>query len=84
MKTGARSTPPGSQGRERGVDEIHVDDAFMEDGESDTRTVLVAKHAQIESLLATVVPVKGMPHEFPGRRVRAFCRELGLEARTSS
>lgn len=63
---------------ERGVDEINVDCGFVGSAESDTKTILVAKHLQTKSLLATVVPMKGMSHEFPAKRIRAFCRELGL------
>eukprot|EP00974_Lingulodinium_polyedra_P055804 5367180-Lingulodinium_polyedra.AAC.1 len=38
----------------RGVDEVHVDYCFVGDAESDTKTILVAKHVQTKSLLATV------------------------------
>lgn len=63
---------------ERGVGEIHVDYGFVGSAESDTKTILVAKHLQTKSLLAMVVPMKGMSHEFPAKRIRALSRELGL------
>lgn len=60
----------------RGSGDIRVD--LRGGGESDTRTEFVAKHVQSKSLLVALMSTKGMTHEFPARRVRALCRELGL------
>ena len=45
-----------------------------------TRCIVVAKDYSSESVMASVVPVKGSSHEFPAKRINAFLRELGLEA----
>lgn len=67
------------QDGERGVDELHVDYCFMGSADSETRTILVAKHIQTKALMGSVVPIKGASHEFPAMRIKAFCKELGLE-----
>ena len=41
---------------------------------------MVAKDYSSNSVMASVVPVKGSSHEFPAKRINAFFRELGLEA----
>ena len=65
---------------DRGIDEVHVDYCFMGGGdESFKNTILVAKHIQSKAVMCSVVPKKGSTHEFPARRTKAFCRELGLE-----
>ena len=38
-----------------------------------------AKHVQTGSNMSSVVPMKGVTHEFPAKRIRAFCKEMGLE-----
>ena len=65
---------------DRGIDEVHVDYCFMGGNEDSFKnTILVAKHIQSKAVMCSVVPKKGSTHEFPARRTRAFCRELGLE-----
>ena len=41
--------------------------------------IIVAKHRDSKSVLASVVPLKGASNNFAARRICAFLRELGLE-----
>ena len=43
-------------------------------------TIVVCKHVQSKCVMASVVPMKGASHEFPAKRIRAFCREFDLES----
>ena len=59
---------------------VHFDYCFMGNiDEQDTRCILVGKEEQTKYMLATVVPKKGMSHEFPAKRVMAYLREMGLD-----
>jgi hypothetical protein len=60
--------------------EVHVDYCFMGGANDDkTNTIVVAKEYGSRMVMASVVPMKGMSHEFPGKRIGAFLKELGLE-----
>ena len=48
-----------------------------------TKCIVVAKDYRSESVMASVVPVKGSSNAFPAKRINAFVRELGLEAQDS-
>ena len=48
-------------------------------GDEKTKVIIVAKHRDSKSVLASVVPVKGASNNFAARRICAFLRELGLE-----
>ena len=65
---------------EKGLGEIHMDYCFMGTADAETKqTIIVAKHVQTGALMSSVVPFKGVTHEFPAKRIRAFCKEMGLE-----
>ena len=66
--------------REVKIRELHCDYCFMGNSdEKETKCILVAKDGESKSLMASMVPVKGMSHEFPARRLVAFIKELGME-----
>ena len=66
--------------RDKLMREIHVDYCFMgTKGDVATKCIVVAKDYDTKNVMASVVPTKGASHEFPGRRICAFIRELGLE-----
>ena len=44
-----------------------------------TRCIVVAKDGDSNSVIGSVVPVKGSSHEFQSRSFNEFVRELGLE-----
>ena len=60
--------------------EIHIDCAFVGNlEEKETKCILVARDAKTRYSMATVVPIKGMSHEFPAKRFVAFLAEMGME-----
>ena len=66
---------------EKGLDEIHIDYCFMGAADADHKeTIIVAKHVQTGSIMSSVVPMKGITHEFPAKRIKAFCKEMGLDS----
>ena len=44
-----------------------------------TKCIFVARNRDTRMVMSSVVPLKGVSHEFPARRVRAFISELGFE-----
>ena len=44
-----------------------------------TKVIIMTKHRDSKSVLASVVPVKGASNDFAARRICAFLRELDLE-----
>ena len=59
--------------------EVHLDHCFMSTHGSPMCTILVAKEKSSKMTLATMVPMKGAPLEYPVRRVLTFLKEIGLE-----
>ena len=45
-----------------------------------TRCIVVAKDCSSESVMASVVPVRGSSNEFPAKRINALKHKLGLKA----
>ena len=59
---------------------MHSDYCFMgAGGVENTRAIVVAKHRDSRSVLASVVPATRSRNDFVARRVCAFLRELGVE-----
>ena len=67
------------QFREDGLPEVHLDYCFMSTAGHPLATVFVAKEKATTMAMATVVPMKGRPIEFPATRVLSFLKEIVLE-----
>ena len=66
--------------RKRVLPEVHLDYCFMGAGrDENTKVIIVAKHWDSKSVLASVVPEKGASNDSAARRICAFLRELSLE-----
>ena len=54
--------------RKRVLPEVHLDNFMGAGGDEKTKVIIVAKHRDSKSVLASVVPVKGASNNFAARR----------------
>ena len=67
------------QPREDGLPEIHTNYCFMSTEGNPLATISVARETATKMTMATVVPMKCGPTEFPPKRMLSVLKEFGLE-----
>ena len=63
----------------RTIPTVHMDYAFMGEGEDRIMPVITAKEEETKMFLAAMVPRKGTTGTYAAKRVLAFLKEIGLE-----